>query len=97
MRTGRPNAPAATCAIIPKAYEARINVLNLEYCGRRIDDMSGLDAFKEFPLPANVDFWAGVIDVKSTITETAQQVVDRINALLRVSRPSGLASRLTAV
>jgi Cobalamin-independent synthase, Catalytic domain len=46
--------------------------------------MSGLDAFKEFPLPANVDFWAGVIGGKSTITETAQQVVDRINALLRV-------------
>jgi 5-methyltetrahydropteroyltriglutamate--homocysteine methyltransferase len=83
-RKERPNAPAATRSIIPKAYEARINVLNLESRGRRVDDMSGLDSFKEFPLPANVDFWAGVIDVKSTITETAQQVADRINALLRV-------------
>src|ERR1700730_15525653 len=83
-RKEKPNAPAATRSIIPKAYEARINVLNLENCGRRAGDMSGLDAFKEFPLPANVDFWAGVIDVKSTITETAQQVADRINALLRV-------------
>jgi methionine synthase II (cobalamin-independent) len=46
--------------------------------------MSGLDAFKEFPLPANVDFWAGVIDVKSTIAETAVQVADRIEALLKV-------------
>jgi 5-methyltetrahydropteroyltriglutamate--homocysteine methyltransferase len=46
--------------------------------------MSGLDAFKEFPLPPNVDFWAGVIDVKSTITETAVQVAGRIEALLRV-------------
>jgi len=85
-----PNAPAATRSIIPKAYEARINVLNLENCGRRSDDMSGLDAFKEFPLPANVDFWAGVIDVKNTITETAQQVADRINALLRVIPPERL-------
>jgi 5-methyltetrahydropteroyltriglutamate--homocysteine methyltransferase len=77
-------APAATRAIVPKAYEANINVLNLENCGRRIDDMSGLDAFKEFPLPDNVDFWAGVIDVKSTITETATQVAERINNLLKV-------------
>lgn len=77
-------APAATRAIVPKAYEANINVLNLENCGRRIDDMSGLDAFKEFPLPENVDFWAGVIDVKSTITETATQVAERINNLLKV-------------
>ncbi|HET6374830.1 MAG TPA: 2-hydroxypropyl-CoM lyase, partial [Methylocella sp.] len=53
-------------------------------------DMSGLDAFKEFPLPANVDFWAGVIDVKSTITETAQQVAERIDALLRVIPPERL-------
>jgi 5-methyltetrahydropteroyltriglutamate--homocysteine methyltransferase len=77
-------APAATRAIVPKAYEAKINVLNLENCGRRVDDMSGLDAFKEFPLPDNVDFWAGVIDVKSTITETATQVAERIANLLKV-------------
>lgn len=89
-RKEKPNAPAATRSIIPKAYEAKINVLNLESCGRRIDDMSGLDAFKEFPLPASVDFWAGVIDVKSTITETAQQVAERINALLRVIPPERL-------
>src|SRR3984893_9556167 len=85
-----PNAPAATRSIVPKAYEAHFNVLNLENCGRRVDDMSGLDAFKELPLPPNVDFWAGVMDVKSTITETAQQVADRINALLRVIPPERL-------
>jgi 5-methyltetrahydropteroyltriglutamate--homocysteine methyltransferase len=79
-----PNAPAATRSVIPKIYQYRLGVLNLESCGRRHDDMSGLDAFKEFPLPPNVDFWAGVIDVKSTITETAVQVADRIEALLRV-------------
>ena len=32
---------------------------------------------------ANVDFWAGVIDVKSTITETAEEVASRIRKLLQ--------------
>ena len=78
------SAPSATRSIVPKAYGAHFDVLNLESCGRRDDDLSGIDAFKEFPLPPNVDFWAGVIDVKSTITETAEQVADRIRKLLRV-------------
>ena len=74
--------PSATASIIPKAYEANINVLNLENCGRRDDDLSGLDVIKNNPLPDNVMFWAGVIDVKSTITETAEQVAGRVEKLL---------------
>jgi 5-methyltetrahydropteroyltriglutamate--homocysteine methyltransferase len=74
--------PAATATIIPKAYEANFSVLNLESCGRRSDDLSGLEVIKKHPLPANVDFWAGVIDVKSTITETAEEVAGRIRKLL---------------
>ncbi len=80
----RGDEPSATAAIVPKAYEANINVLNLENCGRRSDDMSGLEVFGQHPLPDNVCFWAGVIDVKSTITETADQVADRIRKLLEV-------------
>lgn len=80
----RGQAPSATASVVPKAYEANIQVLNLENCGRRSDDMSGLDVFKDHPLPDNVSFWAGVIDVKSTITETAEQVADRIRRLLKV-------------
>ena len=76
------DAPAATASVIPKSYEANINVLNLESCGRRSDDLSGLEVIKKHPLPDNVDFWAGVIDVKSTITETAEQVAGRIRSLL---------------
>jgi methionine synthase II (cobalamin-independent) len=83
-RKSNASAPSATRSVVPKSYEAHINVLNLESCGRRDDDLSGLDTFKEFPLPNNVDFWAGVIDVKSTITETADQVADRIRKLSRV-------------
>lgn len=75
--------PSPTSSIIPKAYGANISVLNLESCGRRADDMSGLDVIKQHPLPANVSFWAGVIDVKSTITETAEQVAERIRKLLQ--------------
>ncbi|MCD2192081.1 cobalamin-independent methionine synthase II family protein [Actinomycetospora endophytica] len=78
----RGEAPSATASIIPKAYEGRMDVLNLENCGRRSDDLSGLDVIKNHPLPAGMMFWAGVIDVKSTITETAEQVADRIHRLL---------------
>jgi 5-methyltetrahydropteroyltriglutamate--homocysteine methyltransferase len=77
-------APSATSSVVPKSYEANIQVLNLENCGRRSDDMSGLDVLKDHPLPDNVSFWAGVIDVKSTITETAEQVASRIRRLLKV-------------
>jgi len=80
----RGQAPSATASVVPKAYDANIQVLNLENCGRRSDDMSGLDEFKDHPLPDNVSFWAGVIDVKSTITETGEQVADRIRRLLKV-------------
>ena len=76
-------APAATASIIPKAYEAKMNILNLENCGRRVDDLSGLEVLKANPLPANVNFWAGVIDVKSTICETAEEVAKRIEKLLK--------------
>jgi 5-methyltetrahydropteroyltriglutamate--homocysteine methyltransferase len=48
-----------------------------------MDDLSGLDVMAEHPLPAGVHFWAGVIDVKSTITETSAEVADRIRRLLQ--------------
>ncbi|MDE0709370.1 MAG: 2-hydroxypropyl-CoM lyase, partial [bacterium] len=74
--------PSATASVVPKAYEANIDVLNLESCGRRSDDLSGLEVIRENPVPEHVQFWAGVIDVKSTITETAEQVAGRIRRLL---------------
>lgn len=74
--------PGASYSVIPKAYEAKMDVLNLENSGRR-RDLSGLAVLKEHPLPQNLQFWAGVIDVKSTITETAEEVADRIRELLQ--------------
>ncbi len=40
----------------------------------RLNDLSGRDARKSSPLPDNVDFWVGVIDVKSTICEPVEQI-----------------------
>ena len=84
------DAPSATASVVPRSYEANISVLNLENCGRRSDDLSGLDVMKNHPLPENVSFWAGVIDVKSTITETAEQVADRITRLAEYIGPERL-------
>jgi len=81
MRRG--DSPDATASVIPKSYEAKVDVINLESCGRRSDDLSGLDVVKKYPVPPNVAFWAGVIDVKSTITETSEQVAARIRRLLQ--------------
>ncbi len=67
--------------VIPKALEARMDVLNLEIGGRR-RDLSGLAVLKQHPLPKHLQFWAGVIDVKSTITETAEEVAERIRRIL---------------
>jgi methionine synthase II (cobalamin-independent) len=82
--------PDATGSIIPKVYETNIDVLNLESAGRRADDMSGVEVIKNNPLPENVSFWAGVLDVKSTITETAEEVRDRILRLAQFVDPAKL-------
>ncbi len=75
------SASGDTSLVIPKAFEAKMDVLNLEIGGRR-RDLSGLAVLKQHPLPRHLQFWAGVIDVKSTITETAEEVADRIRRIL---------------
>jgi 5-methyltetrahydropteroyltriglutamate--homocysteine methyltransferase len=75
--------PGDSTYVIPRAYDARIDVLNLETGGRR-RDLSGLGTIlQQYPLPKHVQYWAGVIDVKSTITETAGEVADRIRQVLQ--------------
>ncbi len=75
--------PGDSTYVIPTAYEAKMDVLNLEIGGRR-RDLSGLGTIlKQHPLPKRMQFWAGVIDVKSTITETAEEVADRIREILQ--------------
>jgi 5-methyltetrahydropteroyltriglutamate--homocysteine methyltransferase len=63
--------------IFPKVLDANIDVLNYEVGRMGPDDLKPL-------LDNNWDkpFVAGVIDVKSLITETAEEVADRIRAVL---------------
>jgi methionine synthase II (cobalamin-independent) len=70
-------APERAHAIFPKAKDAHMDVLNYEVGRTGPDDLKPL-------LDANWDkaFVAGVIDVKSTITETAEEVADRIRQCL---------------
>nr|BBD49883.1 epoxyalkane coenzyme M transferase [Alteromonadaceae bacterium PE-TB08W] len=73
-----------THALLPRAYEARANVFNFEGIGRLSLEETGFDLIKEHPVPKDAMFWAGVIDVKSTVTETAEQVAERIRQLLTI-------------
>ncbi len=77
-------APSPTHSVVPKSYEANLDVFNLEGVGRLPFEESGFDIFKEHPIPENMQFWAGVVDVKSTVTETAAQVASKIRQLLTV-------------
>jgi methionine synthase II (cobalamin-independent) len=77
-------SPNPTASVVPKSYEAKIDVFNIEGIGRMSFNESGLELLKTHPIPKNMMFWAGVIDVKSTVTETAEQVADKIRSLLTV-------------
>jgi 5-methyltetrahydropteroyltriglutamate--homocysteine methyltransferase len=70
-------APDRSQGIFPKVLDAKIDALNYEIGRTGSDDLKPL-------LDHNwsKDFVAGVIDVKSTITETADEVADRIRQVL---------------
>ena len=70
-------APERAQALFPQILDANIDALNYEVGRMGPDDLK--------PLVDNnwqKDFVAGVIDVKSTITETADEVADRIRQVL---------------
>ncbi len=69
-------------SVIPKAYEADIDILNLQVIEE--PDYGVLKALQKHPLPDGIDFVAGVIDPKSTYVETPEQVADRIGRVLDV-------------
>ncbi|MEN8261757.1 MAG: cobalamin-independent methionine synthase II family protein [Pseudomonadota bacterium] len=77
-------APNPTSSVIPKSYEGKMDIVNIEGIGRLSFEQAGLNTLKDHPVPKGKKFWAGVIDVKSTVTETAEQVADRIRQLLQV-------------
>ena len=70
-------APNRAFGIFPKVKEVHLTALNWEVGRTGPDDLK--------PLAENnwdKDFVAGIIDVKSTITETAGEVADRIRQCL---------------
>jgi len=71
------NQGQRAAAIFPKTNDTNIDVLNYEVGRTGPDDLKPL-------IDNNWDrpFVAGVIDVKSTITESADEVADRIRAVL---------------
>lgn len=71
-------APDRALAIFPQVNDAHIDALNYEVGRIGADDLQ--------PLKDNnwqKDFVAGIVDVKSTITETSEEVADRIRGVLQ--------------
>lgn len=70
-------SPERAAALFPQVKDANMSALNYEVGRTGPDDLK--------PLVDNdwdKDFVAGVIDVKSTVTETADEVADRIRSVL---------------
>lgn len=70
-------SPERAAALFPQVKDAHMTALNYEVGRTGPDDLK--------PLVDNdwdKDFVAGVIDVKSTVTETADEVADRIRSVL---------------
>ena len=73
LRPGRAPAPERAYAIFPHVLNANITALNYEVGRTGPDDLK--------PLTENnwsKPFVAGVIDVKSTVTESAEEVADHL-------------------
>lgn len=71
------SAPERAAALFPKIHEAHLDALNYEVGRTGPDDLKPLsDGGWDKP------FVAGVIDVKSTVTETSEEVADRIRQVL---------------
>jgi len=78
-RSKAADAPKRAWGIFPKAKDAHMDALNYELGRTGAEDLQPLVEHGW-----DRDFVAGVIDVKSTITETAEEVADRIREYLKV-------------
>jgi 5-methyltetrahydropteroyltriglutamate--homocysteine methyltransferase len=83
---GRPFAPVRTYRhVYPALGDLTASQIVLEYANRGMDD---LPLWKEFP--TDKELGAGVIDVKAFKAESAQDVAERIRALLQYVAPEKL-------
>jgi methionine synthase II (cobalamin-independent) len=69
-------------SVLPQAYEANIDILNLQVIEEAEEGV--LEALRRYPLPDGVDFVCGVIDPKTTYVETPEDVAHRIERVLDV-------------
>ena len=76
---------AATATSTRRIHELTASQVVLEYANRGMDDLA---LWKEFP--TDKELGAGVIDVKAFKAETAEEVAERIRALLRYVAPDKL-------
>lgn len=69
-------------SVLPRAYEADIDILNLQVIEDA--DEGVLEALRHCPPPDGIDFVCGVVDPKSTYVETPEEIANRIERVLEV-------------
>jgi len=71
--------PAGYEAVLPHLYELGIDQFVLDFANREMVDVRALES-----LPAGKEVAAGVIDVRTTMVESPEQVADRIRKVIAV-------------
>ena len=74
--------PSGYEAVLPHLYDVPVDQFVLDFANR---DMVDVDALKS--LPADKEVAIGVIDVRTTMVESPQQVADRIRRIIAVVPP----------
>jgi 5-methyltetrahydropteroyltriglutamate--homocysteine methyltransferase len=74
--------PVGYEAVLPHFYDLPIDQFVLDFANR---EMADLDALKS--LPSDKEVAIGVIDVRTTMVETPQQVAERIRQIIRIVPP----------
>jgi 5-methyltetrahydropteroyltriglutamate--homocysteine methyltransferase len=74
--------PVGYEAVLPHFYDLPIDQFVLDFANR---EMADVDALKS--LPSDKEVAIGVIDVRTTMVETPQQVAERIRQVIRVVPP----------
>ena len=84
-RYGKPYWDGSYCFLFPGIFDANIHQLALEFARKGDED---LELFSKYP--SELELGAGVIDVKSPLVETPEQIAERIRRALKHVRPEKL-------
>ena len=74
--------PVGYKAVLPHFYDLPIDQFVLDFANREMVDLDALES-----LPADKEVAVGVIDVRTTMVETPQQVAERIRKVIAVVPP----------